>query len=65
MKKFPAIIAVAIGLLGNVAACKTEAVTDWKPVGGRIMTRWAAEVKPDLVLPEYPRPQMVREEWLN
>ncbi|MCX6567901.1 MAG: PA14 domain-containing protein [Candidatus Aminicenantes bacterium] len=29
------------------------------------MTRWAAEVKPDLVLPEYPRPQLVREEWLN
>jgi hypothetical protein len=29
------------------------------------MTRWAAEVKSDLVLPEYPRPQMVREKWLN
>lgn len=65
MKKFPAIIVVAIGLLGNIAACKTEAVTKWKPVEGRIMTRWAAEVKPDLVLPEYPRPQLVRAEWLN
>jgi hypothetical protein len=65
MKKFPAMFAIAFSLLGNVTACKTEAVTDWKPVGGRIMTRWAAEVKPDLVLPEYPRPQMVREEWLN
>ena len=29
------------------------------------MTRWAAEVRPDLVLPEYPRPQMVRKRWLN
>ena len=29
------------------------------------MTRWAAEVRPDLVLPEYPRPQMVRDRWLN
>jgi hypothetical protein len=29
------------------------------------MTRWAAEVGPENALPEYPRPQMVREEWLN
>ncbi|HUT07362.1 MAG TPA: PA14 domain-containing protein [Candidatus Latescibacteria bacterium] len=65
MKKFPAMIVGTIALLSTIAACKTEAVTDWKPVGGRIMTRWAAEVKPDRVLPDYPRPQMVREEWLN
>ncbi len=65
MKKFPAIIVVTFALLGYIAACKTEKTSVWKPVEGRIMTRWAAEVKPDLVLPEYPRPQMVREEWLN
>ncbi|HEX5222047.1 MAG TPA: glycoside hydrolase family 2 TIM barrel-domain containing protein, partial [Verrucomicrobiae bacterium] len=29
------------------------------------MTRWAAEVNPTNALPEYPRPQMVRNEWLN
>ncbi|MCS7089303.1 MAG: glycoside hydrolase family 2 TIM barrel-domain containing protein [Verrucomicrobiota bacterium] len=28
-------------------------------------TRWAAEVRPDRVWPEYPRPQLVRENWLN
>jgi hypothetical protein len=39
--------------------------TDWSPVQGDIMTRWAKEVKPDRVLPEYPRPQMIREEWKN
>ena len=65
MKKFPAMIVGTIALLSGIVACKTEAVTDWKPVGGRIMTRWAAAVQPELVLPEYPRPQMVREEWLN
>lgn len=27
------------------------------------MTRWAAEVDPDAPHPEYPRPQMVREDW--
>jgi len=32
---------------------------------GRLVTRWATEVDPDHVLPEYPRPQMVRPEWLN
>ncbi len=30
-----------------------------------LVTRWAAEVTPDNVLPEYPRPQLVREQWLN
>ncbi len=37
----------------------------WKPVPGHIMTRWAADVKPNAPLPEYPRPTMVRETWLN
>ncbi len=37
----------------------------WAPAQGEIMTRWAAEVDSDVPLPEYPRPQMVREQWLN
>ena len=61
MKKAPAIIGAIILLSGAVAACKSEPAATWAPVTGRIMTRWAAEVKPDSVLPEYPRPQMVRE----
>ncbi len=38
---------------------------DWKPAQGPLMTRWAKDVSPDKVLPEYPRPQMVRKEWQN
>lgn len=38
---------------------------DWKPVPGHIMTEWAAKVDPNHVLPEYPRPQLVREHWVN
>jgi len=38
---------------------------DYQPVDGRIMTSWAKQVNPDNVLPEYPRPQMVRKDWLN
>ena len=30
-----------------------------------IRTRWAADVKIDNVLPEYPRPQLVRSRWTN
>ncbi len=37
----------------------------WKPVEGHIMTKWAKEVSPTKVLPEYPRPQMARKEWKN
>lgn len=38
---------------------------DWKPAAGPLMTRWAKEVSATNALPEYPRPQMVRKEWLN
>ncbi len=40
-------------------------VADWKPVSGYILTDWTQKVKPDAVLPEYPRPQMVRKQWQN
>jgi hypothetical protein len=60
------VVLVAISIIfGAVAACKSQPQVTWKPIQGHIMTRWAAEVRPDLVLPEYPRPQMVREKWLS
>ena len=31
----------------------------------KLRTKWAAEVTPAKVLPEYPRPQMVRANWTN
>ena len=30
-----------------------------------LKTRWASEAMCDMPLPEYPRPQMVREDWIN
>jgi hypothetical protein len=30
-----------------------------------LKTKWAAEVNPDHPLPEYPRPQMERKQWIN
>ena len=35
------------------------------PVKPIIQTRWAADVRPESVLPEYPRPQLVRGNWMN
>ena len=37
----------------------------WAPVGENIKTSWAENVDPSNPLPEYPRPQMVRSEWMN
>ena len=31
----------------------------------RLQTRWAADVSPDRVWPEYPRPQLERQQWTN
>jgi hypothetical protein len=38
---------------------------DWHPAKAPLMTRWAAQVSPTNVHSEYPRPQLVRSEWLN
>ena len=35
----------------------------WQPAGARLLTRWAADLRPDSVLAEYPRPQLVRSRW--
>ena len=39
--------------------------SEWSPVPGRIQTRWEKDVNPACPLPEYPRPQMVRKDWMN
>ena len=36
-----------------------------KSLGKHITTRWAKDVSPENVWPEYPRPMMVRDKWLN
>lgn len=37
----------------------------WKPVPGRIVSPWADSVNQAAPLPEYPRPQMQRKDWIN
>ncbi|MBQ2394652.1 MAG: beta-galactosidase [Alistipes sp.] len=42
-----------------------SASAEWKIAGDKIRTEWAEQVNPQNVLPEYPRPQLVRSEWQN
>ncbi|MGM0621299.1 MAG: glycoside hydrolase family 2 protein [Bacteroidota bacterium] len=49
-------------LIGLFAAASAQ---NWQTAGDKIKTKWAEEVDPTNPLPEYPRPQMERNEWLN
>jgi hypothetical protein len=55
------VLCLVVATVGFVRAAQTP--------GGqatpRLMTRWAKDVRPDNVWPEYPRPQMTRPAWQN
>ncbi|MCY2989699.1 MAG: DUF4965 domain-containing protein [Planctomycetota bacterium] len=55
--------ALCLSTLLQLALCGAAAA--WQPAPGRLMTRWAADVQPNKALPDYPRPQLVRADWLN
>jgi beta-galactosidase/beta-glucuronidase len=38
---------------------------DWKPASTPLMTRWGKQVTPENAWREYPRPQLVRKDWLD
>lgn len=61
MHKLTVIFGISIVTL--LASCAKQ--PDWSPAAGDIMTRWEEKVNHNKVLPEYPRPQMVRKEWKN
>ncbi|MDQ2732830.1 MAG: glycoside hydrolase family 2, partial [Armatimonadota bacterium] len=53
------IFVCAISFLPQAAAMA------WAPKQAPIMTRWAAQVDPKHPWPDYPRPQLVRANWMN
>jgi hypothetical protein len=61
------IAAALIALTMTAAAVATHArqTGGWKPVEGKLLSRFAREVSPASALPDYPRPQLVRSAWLN
>jgi beta-galactosidase/beta-glucuronidase len=60
-------VAFLLLLLTFLFACggNSPAELGWRPVEDVMLTKWAADIDPQNLLPEYPRPQMVRDEWQN
>ncbi|MGA2500502.1 MAG: FN3 associated domain-containing protein [Tepidisphaeraceae bacterium] len=58
------LLAVVLGST-TMAADAPAASSAWRPAPGPLMTRWAKDVTPEKVWPEYPRPQFVRKNWQN
>ena len=59
------ILFIAYGWLCLAFAATLADEPNWKPAPAPLMTSWAKDVSPDRVLPDYPRPQLVRPEWQN
>ncbi|MET6997763.1 glycoside hydrolase family 2 protein [Chitinophaga defluvii] len=53
-----------LGLLAQAIAVQAQQ-SAWKIVPGKISTPWSEKVDPAATLQEYPRPQLVRENWKN
>ncbi len=53
------------GILLVAALAPSVPAQEWKLGTNHILTPWAAQVDPRHPLPEYPRPQMVRRDWVN
>lgn len=52
-------------VVGAVLAQQGSAAEEATPDKPGLRTRWAADVRPDRVHPEYPRPQLVRPDWAS
>lgn len=59
-------IATAVLLtFSGVPASMAAPEPAWQPKAPPLTTPWTDQVGPDNALPEYPRPQLTRERWLN
>lgn len=54
-----------IFLLLQTGVTQAQNTSGWSMVKGKITSPWAEKVDPANPLPEYPRPQLVRENWQN
>ena len=64
MKKPQTLVVLGAAALLAIAAMAPGAHA-WEAKKAPLMTKWAKEVDPARPLPEYPRPQLVRKDWLN
>ena len=56
---------ITVSLVVACLLAATARSAEWKPAEGPLLTRWAKDVSPSNVHPEYPRPQLVRPQWQN
>ena len=63
MKKLSLI--ALFGVLSLLFSCTKTPENAWSPAPNPLMTRWAADIDAAMPWPEYPRPQLVRDEWMN
>ena len=63
-KQFVAYWLAGLACSGFVS-CRVAGAADWEPAPVPLMTRWAADVNPTNTWPDYPRPQLVRADWMN
>ena len=52
-------------LIVLISLFSLNSLAQWQPAGDKIKTQWAEKVDINSVLPEYPRPLMVRNDWQN
>ena len=52
-------------LIGACQAYVQETQPEWQPQENSIFSTWATDITPKNVHQEYPRPQLVRDQWMN
>ena len=63
--KYLMFTAVVLSAALCIGCNKKTTTTDWHPAENPIMTQWADKVNPEAPWPEYPRPGLVRNEWMS
>lgn len=61
MSRFVFLVLVA----GLGSTSPLAAQSQWSPAAGPLTTKWTSQVNPRNAWPEYPRPQLQRDRWLN
>ena len=65
MVQFRFLFRATLAAMAAAILLPTMLVRAWQMKQAPLMTDWAAQVDPNNPWPEYPRPQMVRTNWLN
>ena len=61
LKILPAVVLSALVL----PFCTGDKTSSWKAAENPLLTQWSDDVNASMPWPEYPRPGMVRDEWMN